>query len=395
LDNRIDLVAVGDGYTAGELGVYANHAAAVVGAMFGQQPFGRYRHFYRVTVVNVVSNESGVDHDPVQGVLRDTAMDMAFWCSGIERLLCVNVSKAYQFAGAGSPDGVDQVLAVANSTKYGGAGYTSSELATVAGGNGAAAEVAIHEFGHSIGNLADEYDYGDRATYIGGEHAGANASVLSSSQMAATGTKWAAWLNWNDPAFDGLVSTYVGCAYYQFGLHRPTNNSKMRSLGRPFNLPSAEALILEMYKMVKPIDGSTPVGAMLGNRDVVEVTPMQVEGGPALTVQWWLDGRLIAGATGVTLDLGGLDLDESTHTVSVTVVDPTPWVRNESARAQWMTESRSWVVNQQPANDVCAAALNVPSGVMPFTTVAASTDGPVEKDCDEGFQIVNDVWFKF
>jgi hypothetical protein len=102
-----------------------------------------------------------------------------------------------------------------------------------------------------------------------------------------------------------------------------------------------------------------------------------------------LDGQVIAGATGVTLDLGGLDLDESTHVVSVTVVDPTPWVRNEAARAQWMTESRSWVVNQQPANDVCAAAVNVPSGVMPFTTVAASTDGPVETNCGKDFQIVN------
>jgi hypothetical protein len=169
----------------------------------------------------------------------------------------------------------------------------------------------------------------------------------------------------------------------------------MRSLDRPFNLPSVEALVIEMYKIVKPIDSSTPVGTMLTGRDTVEVAPMQVQGGPALTVQWLLDGQVIEGVTNATLDLASLNLDESTHTVSVAVVDPTPWVRNEAARAQWMTETRSWIVNQPPANDSCAAAVNVPSGVMPFTTVAASTDGPVETNCGKDFQIVNDVWFKF
>jgi hypothetical protein len=49
VDNRIDLVTVGDGYAAGQLGTYATHANGVIGAMFSQQPFARYQHFYRVT----------------------------------------------------------------------------------------------------------------------------------------------------------------------------------------------------------------------------------------------------------------------------------------------------------------------------------------------------------
>ena len=90
-----------------------------------------------------MSSESGVDHDPVFGIYRNTALDMGFWCSDIERLLCVNVGDAYAYANQ-APD-ADQVFAVANSTKYGGAGYSSSDLATFAGGNSAARGSACWE----------------------------------------------------------------------------------------------------------------------------------------------------------------------------------------------------------------------------------------------------------
>jgi hypothetical protein len=259
--NRIDLVFVGDGYTAAQLGNYATHVNSARAAQFAQQPFMEYAGLFNVHRVDVISNESGVDNDPVQGIQRDTAMNMGFWCNGIERLLCISVSLAYGYA-VNAP-GVDQVFASANSTTYGGAGYSTSELATFAGGNSLAAEIAIHELGHSLGNLADEYDYGDGAAYTGPERPQANASILTAAAMSAAGTKWAAWLGSNNPAFDGLVNTYQGCEYHQFGIYRPTNNSKMRSLNRPFNSIGAENLIIEMYKIVNPIDAASPTGGTL------------------------------------------------------------------------------------------------------------------------------------
>jgi len=161
--NRIDLVIVGDGYTAGEMPLYESQADATVQAMCAEEPFASYAGLFLAHRVDVVSNESGVDNDPDEGVNRDTAMDMAFWCNDIERLLCINVSKAIGFANAAPAR--EQVLALANSTKYGGAGYRDSDLGTVSGGNGFADWIAIHELGHSFGNLADEYHYGDGATW--------------------------------------------------------------------------------------------------------------------------------------------------------------------------------------------------------------------------------------
>ena len=45
----------------------------------------------------------------------------------------------------------------------------------------------------------------------------------------------------------------------------------MRSLNRPFNLPSAEALVIEFYKIVNPIDDSMPQNEVLNGSSVVWV----------------------------------------------------------------------------------------------------------------------------
>lgn len=339
--NRIDLVIVGDGYQVGQLPTYATHAATIANNFFNKEPYLTYQPLFLVHRVDVVSVDSGVDNDPTNGVQKNTAMDMGYWCNGIQRALCVEPVLAFQYAN-NAPD-VDLVLAIANSTTYGGVGYSSLDLATSAGANSAAIEIVRHEFGHALGNLADEYDYADGTTYTGGEPAQADASKLTSAQMAADSKKWFRWLGVNNPAFDGLVSTFEGAIYCQFGVYRPTNNSLMRNLNRPFNLPSAEQVILQIYHIVKPIDDASPTGTIYAGTETLFVTPVTPTGNP-LAIQWYRDGVAIPGATGSTLDLSTLAFGACPSTVSVTVRDTTAWVRDEAARAQWMTESRMYTV---------------------------------------------------
>ncbi len=347
--NRIDVVFVGDGYQEPELDSYAAHVLNGLNALITQEPFLTYSTYFNFHRVDVISNDSGVDNDPVQGILRDTALDMGFWCNGIERLLCVNVGAAYAYA-SNAPE-VDHVLAVANSIKYGGAGYTLSDLATFSGGNDAAPEVAIHEMGHSLGDLADEYDYGGPAQYNGPEPQERNISIHEAAEMAALDTKWTPWLG--DPGIDfaGLVGTYEGAAYSLYGIYRPTLNSKMRSLGVPFNLPSAEGLIIEIYTIVDPLDDHSPTGGVLDGTETLFVSPLQPVG-HSLDIQWRLDCVPIPGATGTTLELPALDLPGGAHLITVTVTDATPLVRDEAARALHMTTTLQWEAEVSPAGDL-------------------------------------------
>ncbi|TDD28092.1 hypothetical protein E1287_33370 [Actinomadura sp. KC06] len=241
-ESRFDLVFVGDGYTASELGAYGGHVRGKFDEIMAKEPFRSHRKQFNVWQVNVVSQQSGVDNDPTQGIQRATALDMGFWCGGIQRLLCVNETKARQYAAAARD--VDQVLALGNSTTYGGAGGT---VATASGGNAQSGEVAIHEMGHSVGGLADEYSDGQGDVYRGPEPRELNVSTYTREQMRQNQTKWARFLGQPTPD-GGVIDTFEGGYYHRRGIYRPSENSIMRTLGREFNLPGREAMIAAFYR---------------------------------------------------------------------------------------------------------------------------------------------------
>ncbi len=334
--NRVDIVLLGDGYTESELGDYATQVNNVLALFMQEEPLAAYASYVNVHRVDVISNESGVDNDPEEGVERDTALDMNYFCGGTERLLCINVSKAIT-AAALAPD-MDQILALANSSKYGGAGYASSDLATLSGNNSSSVEVALHEFGHSFANLADEYDYGGGPTYTGPEPTQPNISIYDADDQLGLQTKWYRWLDLPE------VDAFEGAHYCLYGIYRPTNSSKMQALNRPFQAVNVEQFVINFYKLVSPIDDATPASPIpLPAGTTFFVTPLQPVD-HALDLQWSLDGEPVSGATGAQFTADWCSMEPGIYEVSVTVVDNTERVRDETARATWMTERRQWQI---------------------------------------------------
>ena len=338
--NRIDLAFAGDGYTTADLPKYRQAVDAQWAAITALEPYKTYAKFFNVWRIDLVSPDSGVTGDPTGDVVKQTPLNMHFYCHGIARLLCVDDARS-QALTAKMPT-ADVLFAIANSSTYGGAG---GPVITVAGGNSLASQITPHEAAHTLAELGDEYG-GLGAAGDVAEPAQANLTVLTTDQMTQQKAKWWRWLGATAP--DGSkIGAYPGGNYFDSGYFRPSEDSNMRTLGKPFNQPSAEALIKSFYKFVSPLDSQTPTaGVSLERKATASITT------PALTgtdfqIYWGVNGQLYAPANGQrSLNLATVPprLLPANQWVSLTatVRDTNAAVRDEDFRNASMTKTASW-----------------------------------------------------
>ncbi|MFE1869676.1 M64 family metallopeptidase [Streptomyces sp. NPDC059496] len=337
--DRLDVVVIGDGYTAAELARFHTDAEQKWAEVTAVEPYTTYRNLFNVWTVDAVSHDSGVSGDPDPATVRDTALGSYFWCEGIERLLCVDQPKVDAYV-AKAP-AADLVIVLANSAKYGGAGYNEPSatlgyegISTASAGHPKSGQVAIHETGHSLGKLADEYFYPgvpDYEKYTGPEPGESNSSTLPADRMAAQRAKWYRWLGEESPD-GGAVGAYEGGNYFVTGLYRPTDNSLMRVLGKPFNLPGVESMIAGFYQHARIVTPLTPTDRTLRLRHTAKASVPKLAGadGRQLVVRWYLDGRELKRFQGRTeVSVAELWLfDFRTHRLTVTAEDRTASVRD-------------------------------------------------------------------
>jgi IgA Peptidase M64 len=250
-----NLVILGDGYQAGQLGQYAVDAQSMVDAIFATPPLDALRRVGNVYRVDVTSTDSGAD-DPTAcggtGASPRTFFDSRF-CGApdVRRLLVADAAGAMAVAGAQVPEW-DMVLLLVNSTVYGGSG---GPIATTSMAPDAK-EIALHEMGHTAFQLADEYDYyrgcfsgeTDRNIHPPVEPTADNVT-LSSTRAAI---KWRLLIRATtpvpttvnsdctscdtqaSPVPEGTVGAFEGAHYHHCKAYRPEYRCKMYELGRPF-----------------------------------------------------------------------------------------------------------------------------------------------------------------
>jgi hypothetical protein len=307
--NRVDMIIIGDGYTADQLNTdYTTHVNGTIDYFFNNplnSPLNRYHKFFNVHRVNVASNESGADK-PLENYYVDTALDASYsWGGGVERCLYFNTSKANNivanvFASTGIDTNDGLLLGTVNDSKYGGCG---GQWGVYAGANSSAYEIAAHEIGHSFAKLADEYFY-TNDTWTGGEFSQWNVTNDPNSG------KWDRWLGYDDPSTDiGPIGYYEGGRYHMFGVWRPSDNSKMRALFRPFDAVSREKFIYEIYQEVDPLDNWAQLSVMDDVTDQLWVSTVDSD---IIEVEWFLDGQSL-GIFGEILDIRSLGLTKGTY----------------------------------------------------------------------------------
>lgn len=393
VDKRFNLVFLGDGYTAAESGKFRADVDRHLNVLWSIEPFASYRSYVNVWAVEVPSAESGVDCDPsLDAPRRDTPLGMGFWggcnAGSVQRLLTVDSGAANALADlvGGTSAANRQIVALANSDTYGGAGGT---YATASGGNALSSLITPHEIGHSLGRLQDEYDYYARGVpggaYEGGEPASAHHTLLTERQMREQRAKWWRWLG--EPSESGgTIGRYEGGLYSTKGVWRPSRHSLMKTLGYAFDQVEREVMVAAISGKVNLVQGHTPNTAPIGADRTVWLETLHPVGG-ALDVRWRLDGRPLRTADGArTLDLRRLGLGGGTHTLTATVSDPTPFVRDPAVRGSAaLTRTVSWTVDTAVRTDhtpVAAAFTGHTGTAAPVgadSVVYADTSHPTDR----------------
>ncbi|HEX8146367.1 MAG TPA: M64 family metallopeptidase [Pyrinomonadaceae bacterium] len=372
--NRVDIVILGDGYTAAELSKYQSDVQQFVQLMFEQEPLREYQRFFNVHRIDVTSAESGSDH-PENNTFRNTAFDSAYNCSGIQRLICANIGKVETvLSNSVAPAQRDLVIVVVNDATYGGSGGSVAIAST----HPSAVELVLHESGHTFGLLADEYTDSPPACNNTSEPVQANVT----RQTARAAIKWNAWIEVTTalPTFStqpGLVGLYEGARYCTTGLYRPTYNSKMRALGRPYEQVNSEQLVRRVYNRVSPVDSFAPSNRSLSLTTAQSQTFGVATPAPlthALAVSWAVDGQPAGTSASLTVNMGALGAGQ--HTVEATVRDETTFVRSDPE--QLLTERVNWLVdvtNATAANPIDGSEFFVRQHYLDFLNREPDADG--------------------
>jgi hypothetical protein len=346
--NRVDIAILGDGYTAAEMSKYQTDIQQFVQLMFQQEPFHDYQRFFNVHRIDVASAESGSDH-PETGTFRNTAFDSAYNCGGIQRLICANTSKAANVAfNSLAPSQIDLIILIVNDPVYGGSGGSIAIAST----NVSAVELVLHESGHTFGLLADEYSDSPPTCSNTSEPSEANVT----RQTVRANIKWNAWIDPSTPlpttsTQPALPGLYQGARYCTQGLYRPTFNSKMRTLGVPYEQINSEQLVRRIYNTVSPVDSASPANRSLQlmtgqSQNFSVTTPAPLT--HALSVSWTVDGQPAGASTALTFNAGLLNVGP--HTIEATVRDQTTLVRSDPE--QLLNERVTWSVNVTAANPI-------------------------------------------
>ncbi|MES2126592.1 MAG: M64 family metallopeptidase [Pseudomonadota bacterium] len=231
--SRMDLVIIGDGYASADQAKWRTDAQAVVNGLLADPLFDRYKNSMNIRRVDIVSPQSGVSEN-FGAIARQTALGTVVGCFGLDRLVCADNTLVANAVAAVTPvDGRDVVVLVANSGTYGGSGAPAYAALTM---HPQSIEIALHEIGHTAFQLADEYDVGTCNTPSEPTEADvtlqSNGAWAKWSPLIKTGTVTPTQPGWYA---NGTVGLFDGGKYCPHGVYRPTENSRMRTLGQPWH----------------------------------------------------------------------------------------------------------------------------------------------------------------
>ena len=401
-ENRVDILILGDGYTAAEQTLFDAHVAEFEFWFFATTPYLEYANFVNVSSLFVASTESGADHppydalcpggpsccadpdaitDPFAGTYVDTAFGARFCEANIHRLLVVDTS-AILAAASAVPDW-DTILVAVNDPVYGGSGGVFPVTSVHDDG----LEIIQHEYGHSFTGLADEYDSPFPGFPACSDVSGPACEANVTDETALGLIKWSPWIAGTtpvptpegDPTYAAEVGLFEGARYRTTGMYRPRDvDCMMQYLGVPFGEVCCQEYVLTLYRggwgvpatgidLIEPGSENPPTTSVVDGTGGVtlSVDLLQPVGAPPLQVTWYVDAVPQPPQTLPEI-FDFVPPGPGTYDIEIQVEDLAPLVHPAMAGNLLLT-SRNWNVQAAGASG---------AGVVDGLTIRRSTVTP-------------------
>jgi hypothetical protein len=255
---------MGDGYTAAEQHLFRQDAATVVEAFRSIEPIATYFGHFNFHRIDVISRESGTNDRWVDPPARPrTALDTFFSPLNERRLVGPDPWVMMVATLSGAP--WDRLLVVVNAPRRGGATLATMTVAYASRNSTDFPRIMIHEAGHVIAGLMDEYDGELPDIDFAQGWSLPNILPWPNVDTNARKPKWWRWLTPNiglpTPADDPQpewVGAFEGATYSRFGVYRPQQRCLMRSHSAGFCHVCTEQWIGAIYKRSRIADDFTP-----------------------------------------------------------------------------------------------------------------------------------------
>ncbi|HET6373599.1 MAG TPA: M64 family metallopeptidase, partial [Candidatus Polarisedimenticolia bacterium] len=388
---RINVVIVPDGYTYSDKATMQAHADQLVAYFRGKTPYAEHDRFFNYILVYAYSVESGTDQCDC-GIIRDTAMATSFPNAGYP---CQDQGNRCLYYGSSCDPGTsshitqaelrapaqDVTIMMVNTSRYGGCGGTR---AVYSAGNSAATEIAVHELGHTLAGLADEYE-----SFSG---CGSSAGGINTSTNSTSG----AWPEW----IADLGAPRQGAQYYPSCIYRPANNCDMRALFQPFCPVCNQRWGLTIYghprvRPTAPIASTTPptgpaINVNGGDQVSFSVGTRLAPGPGAINaIIWRIQGPGFPTPTVIATGTPNLTRAFNTSgsfTISCEVIADTNFIK--PSKNAYNVDQASWTVLVNCTTDVDGDGVGDGCDNCPGTPNATQTDADLDGrgavcDCDD------------
>ena len=361
--NRINIVLLAEGYQSSESNKFITDAISLAGNLMSATPYSEYTNYFNAYAIFVASTNSGANHT-TSGFTNNTYFNSTYNSYGTPQLITIppNDRDANYNDGKGKVINLlaslmpeyDIPVLVVNDPVYGGSGNTPDSpnpLIIVSLGPNKAT-VVVHESGHLIAGLADEYT----------DPAPAQTNLIQRPNSTTNTTpSLIPWLPWLDPdapiptpnngAYNGMTGLWLGAQYHTNLLYRPTLGecimNNIQFIGG-FCSVCAEAVTWGIYQKIQPVDSFAPAtnnnNLMLTSTNAVTFTATPLQ--PTthnLNLQWFTNGIAATGATNSNFTLlPQYFTNGSTNTVQIQTRDSTPLVLSDPNN--YLSNSVSWNV---------------------------------------------------